>query len=368
MLKGDFTGEDFNQRGLAGAVRADQHRAFAPLHVQIQVAVDAAVAIGLMHALQRNNALTAALRLREIEAKHPPWRLGFFQPHNLVQRLLTALRLRRFGRHRTETVNEFFEVLDFLLLVLIGREGALVVGLSLLEIRAVVPSVMKQLALIDLVNRLDQTVHEVAVVGNHQHSTRIVLQVLLEPQQRHQVQMVRRLVKQEQIRFQYQEVRQMRPHHPAPAELTRRTQPVLLFVPQPAQHLLRLGLNLRMMQRFKLCLSLKIGRIIGGPRLLMAPQNCLQLGEPSPTPGRNIKRRLVPNRLRLLRKIPQSGVLIAVNRAGIRRVPLQYQRKKRRLARPVRPHQRHTLGIIDRHVRTREKSAVVKALGKFADR
>jgi hypothetical protein len=66
-------GEQFQQRGFAGAVRSDQHDALVALHLEINAVVNQFFAVAELDFLQRDDALAAALRLRKTEThrRHP---------------------------------------------------------------------------------------------------------------------------------------------------------------------------------------------------------------------------------------------------------------------------------------------------------
>jgi hypothetical protein len=51
-LDGDDAGEDLEQRGLAGAVGADEHDALAALGLEVEIAIDDVVAVGLLDVLE----------------------------------------------------------------------------------------------------------------------------------------------------------------------------------------------------------------------------------------------------------------------------------------------------------------------------
>src|SRR5439155_18776530 len=60
-------GEDFEQRGFAGAIRANEHDALAALGLKIQAAIDHVITISMVNPGESDDALTAPLRLRELE-------------------------------------------------------------------------------------------------------------------------------------------------------------------------------------------------------------------------------------------------------------------------------------------------------------
>jgi hypothetical protein len=67
LLERQQSGQDFQQRGFARAVRPDQHRALAALDHEVEVAVNHMIAIGLTDAFQFDDPLSAARRLGKTE-------------------------------------------------------------------------------------------------------------------------------------------------------------------------------------------------------------------------------------------------------------------------------------------------------------
>ncbi len=117
---------------------------------------------------------------------------------------------------RKRSMNSWWPSIS-LLLVPIGLDSLFVGFLALFEVGRVVAGVGNEFrgVRIDLDDGLDDGVHEVAVVGNHQDGAGVVEQVALEPEQREQVEVVGRLVEHEQVRLHDEELGEVGAHHPA---------------------------------------------------------------------------------------------------------------------------------------------------------
>jgi hypothetical protein len=201
-----------------------------------------------MNAIQRDRALPAARRRRNLETKRLARRQRFLNQLHALDLLELGHRLRRLGGDGTETVGEFLKRLDFLLLVFVGGELLLVAFLALAQVVGVIAGVSHQLALGDFMHLRHHLVHELSVVGNQKHRAGIILQIILQPEQREQVEVVRRLVEQQQIRFHHEQSRQPRAHDPAAAHFLRLPVKVRVAETEAAQHLFRLRLHLRIVQ------------------------------------------------------------------------------------------------------------------------
>ena len=166
-------------------------------------------------------SMPAALRLRELEIELAVVALGRLDLVHALDLLELALGLGGLGVLGAEAVDELHQAADFALLVFVGGQLLLLVGLALFEILVVVAAVADQPALADLDDAADKLVQELAVVRDDENRAGVALQILLEPEQRLEVEMVGRLVEQQQVRLLRQQPGQVRPHHPAAAHLAR---------------------------------------------------------------------------------------------------------------------------------------------------
>jgi hypothetical protein len=116
----DDAGEDLEQRRLAGAVRADEHRALAAFALEVEVLIDDVVAVGLLDMLELHHLEAGARRLGEAELDLLQVVFGLVDRDLFEAGDLLLLRLRA-GGHRSlgaEAVDERLQVGDLALLVL----------------------------------------------------------------------------------------------------------------------------------------------------------------------------------------------------------------------------------------------------------
>ncbi len=199
---------------------ADEHDALAALGLEVEVAVDDVVAVGLLDVFQRDDLQAGARRLREAEID-----LLEVLPRLLDGDFLEALDLflLRLGArsHRglgAEAVDEFLEVGDLALLVLEESGLLLATGVLFVEVVVVVAGVFVERAALELEDAVAECVQEFAVVRNDEQATRIARQVVLEPEQRFEIEVVRRLVEQEQRGLADEQAGEVRAHDPAAGE------------------------------------------------------------------------------------------------------------------------------------------------------
>ena len=192
-----------------------------------------AVALGDPLALRHDASARLGLGKAEVDA------LLFgrdLDPLDLLQFLDAALYLLRLGRLVAEAVDEGFQLLDAVLLVLVGRLQLraplvllqLVTGEAAgIEVQALVPQ------LGDLANA---DIQEIAVVRHQHERVRIGAEVLLQPVAGFQVEMVGRLVQQQQIGLFQQQLGERDAHLPAAGKLLGALLPLALRKPEPGEH------------------------------------------------------------------------------------------------------------------------------------
>ena len=257
-IDGDLAGEDLEQGGLAGAVGADEHDAVAALDGEVEVLVDALFAVGLADFGELDDFLVGARRLGEGELEGLARGAGFLDAFELFEELDAGLDLRGFGPDLAEAVDEFLVALDFLVLVSIGLDALLVGFFPLVEVGAVVSGVGNELRGIgiDLDDGLDDGVHEIAVVGDHEDGAGVVEQVALEPEQREQVEVVGGLVEHEQVRLHDEELGEVGAHDPAAGVFAGGLVEVVLLEAEAGEDLLGLGFELVAVEVGELVLGL----------------------------------------------------------------------------------------------------------------
>ena len=145
-----------------------------------------------------------------------------------------------------EAVDEFLDVFDFLLLVPVGLDVLLVAFFALVEVSAVVAGVRIEESgvWVDLDDRFDDRVHEIAVVRDHEDRARVIQEIALEPEEREEVEVVGWLVEHEEVRLHDEEAREMGAHDPAAGVFAGRFVEVIGFKAEAVEDFFRLGLEL----------------------------------------------------------------------------------------------------------------------------
>ena len=188
-------GENLHERGLAGAVGADECHVLAAVELEVDVAVDVLVAVGLGHALQADDHVAGARRVRELKVDVL---VALGQDDELLFDLLdladALLRLGGLGGLVAELVDEDLHVGDVTLLG--GTLGAhlLQVVLALLEVAAVVAGVGGHATVFECGDVVDAGVHEGAVVADDEDGAVVVGDKAAQPLDAFEVQVVGGLV------------------------------------------------------------------------------------------------------------------------------------------------------------------------------
>ena len=216
-------GEDLHERGLAGAVGADERHVLAAVELEVDVAVDVLVAVGLGYALQAHDHVAGARRVGELKVDVF---VALGQDDELLFDLLdladSLLGLGGLGGLVAELVDEDLHVGDVALLG--GTLGAhlLQVVLALLEVAAVVAGVGGHAAVLERGDVVDAGVHEGAVVADDEDGAVVAGDKAAQPLDAFEVQVVGGLVQQQQIRVAQEELGQRDAHLPAARELGAR--------------------------------------------------------------------------------------------------------------------------------------------------
>ena len=129
------------------------------------------VAVGHLNAFQYGCSLTAPLRLRNAESEwfaRSFWTIDFFHALDLFE---LALRLSGFRGDGPKAVGEFLEGVDFLLLVFPRRILDIEIALPLDHGLRVVALVMNELLGRNFVDVIDESIHELTIMGDEQKGT-----------------------------------------------------------------------------------------------------------------------------------------------------------------------------------------------------
>ena len=197
-VRSKHAGNHSQQRGLPRPVSAHHAPALAAPDRHAEPVVDDAVSVRLRNVLEHGNLIARPWRLAEIEPNDTPF-LGQLDLFDLLERLDTALDLRRFGGMGREALDEALLLGQHRLL---PRVRSFAIGFpdrALALVEVVVARIDRDLAAVDLRDLGDDAIHELAVVRRHEQRTGSRLQIGLEPDDRFDVEMVGRLVHQQDV-------------------------------------------------------------------------------------------------------------------------------------------------------------------------
>jgi hypothetical protein len=210
--------ERFQERRLAGSVRAEQSDAIAGEQIEVDSLKHGRAALVAERRVVEAKELARGdvdRRKRELE-RAVDVRGG--DPLHPLDRLDAALRLLRLRRLRAKAVDERLQMCDLPLLLRVG-------GLLLRELQRplgfelrVVAAVCAKLQSIDVHDRVDDGVEEVAIVRHQHQRSRIACEPVLEPQHGVEIEMVGRLVEQQQVGARRERLREIEAHPPSAGE------------------------------------------------------------------------------------------------------------------------------------------------------
>ena len=252
-------GEDLHERGLAGAVGADERHVLAAVELEVDVAVNVLVAVGLGYTFEAHDHVAGARRIGELKVDVL---VTLGQDDEFLFDLLDLadafLRLGGLGGLVAELVDEDLHVGDIALLS--GTLGAhlLQVVLALLEVAAVVAGVGGHATVFESGDVVDAGVHEGAVVADDEHGAVVVGDKAAQPLDAFEVQVVGGLVEQQQVGVAQEELSKCDAHLPAARELGARALKVGDLKAQAGQDLASVALELVAAQVLKAVLDLAV--------------------------------------------------------------------------------------------------------------
>src|SRR5207248_8319022 len=208
------------ERGLSGAVEADDRDAIAPQHLCGQIAIDRFLAVRLGQVLEPGDLAPAARRLGKAEADGGAL-LADLHDLFLLQQLDAALHLTRLRRLGAEALDEGLHLRPPARLLLRLRREALLLRRAQLEVALVVAGITAQALGLEGEDAVDLAVEEFAVVRNEEQRLARPAQEGVEPLQGGNVEVVGGLVEKEQFRILQEEPRKRGPHLPAAGERGR---------------------------------------------------------------------------------------------------------------------------------------------------
>ena len=253
------SGDDLHERGLAGAVGADERHVLAAVELEVDIAVDVFVAVGLGDALQAHDHIAGARWVRELKVDVL---VALGQDDELLFDLLdladALLSLGSLGGLVAELVNEDLHMGDVALLG--GALGAhlLQVVLALLEVAAVIAGVGGHATVFECGDVVDAGVHEGAVVADDEDGAVVVGDKAAQPLDAFEVQVVGGLVQQQQVGVAQEELGERDAHLPAARELGARAPKIGNLKAQAGQDLAGVALELVAAQVLKAVLDLAV--------------------------------------------------------------------------------------------------------------
>ena len=357
--------EQLQQRRLPRAVGSDQHRLLPPLRLKLQPAVHHQIAVGKVHVGERHHPLAGTLRLRKPKLTHRPFRglgrLDFLHPVDLLE---LALRLRRLACLGAEAVRKGLQRLDFPLLIFVG--GQLLFGTRILlpEVILVIATVPVEAASADLHNGTHELVEEFAVVRNDEDRTAIRAKVFLKPAQRFEIKMVGGFVEQQQVGFLHEQSGQVRAHHPAAAQGTRRPLEIGFAKGESLEDLFGARLELpAVVVRKHLKRGVVFRRVIGG-----CGKHLEGFRHPRGNGTGQLQDRLVAHRRALLRKVAVIRAALPNDVTGVGLLAPEDHREQGRLPGSVGADKADPVPAVELQGRLLKKDAAMKRFGDLGKR
>ena len=203
-----LAGDHAKQRGLAGAVRADDADDRAGRNLDAEIVDQQALAVALRHVLELDHAVAQAFGDRDEDLLRLVALLLLVRAQLIEARdtrLALGLTRLRVGAHPLELLLHGLDARGLLL----GLD--LQALLLLLQPRAVVALPRDAVAAIELENPLRRVVEKVAIVGNGDHGAGKFLQELLEPVDALGIEVVGRFVQQQHVGLRQQQAAQRHP-------------------------------------------------------------------------------------------------------------------------------------------------------------
>ena len=208
--------DHLHERRLAGAVWADERHVVASIELEVDVAVDVLVAIGLRYVLERDHHIARARRVGEVEVDVlVPLGKDDELAFDLLDLANALLGLCSLGGLVAKLVDKDLHMGDVALLGSAFGSHLLEIVLALLEIGAVVARVGRDTAVLKGGNVIHACVHERAVVADDQHGALVIRDESAQPLNAFEIQMVCGLVEQQKIGMAEKELGERDAHLPA---------------------------------------------------------------------------------------------------------------------------------------------------------
>ena len=214
--------DQFRKRRLAVPVRPQKRDPIIWIDAKIQLVEHRAPVVAGTYAFEREQGRGELLRIAQPERRHALGRHASDRLQ-LCDRLHAALRLARLRGLVAKAVHKRLHVLAMCVLLCARRVlHRQPLGPRAFE-RVVGAGVERELLVLQMQDRIDRGVQEIAVVADQNHRPRKALEKLLEPERPFEIEIVRGLVEQQQVGLREQHGRQRHPHPPPARELRTRT-------------------------------------------------------------------------------------------------------------------------------------------------
>ena len=211
-------GEQLRERGLALAVLPEQRDPVVLVDAEVEVAEHRPPVVADADVLEPDDRRRQLLRRREVEAGDVVLDHRGDRLHPL-ERLDPALRLPRLRRLGAEAVDEGLHVGARRVLLLLLRHLLLEPCPAGVVEGVVAALVERQLLPVQVQDRVDRPVQQVAVVADDEHGVRVAREEALEPDRALEVEVVGRLVEQQHVGPREEHRGQRHPHPPAAGEV-----------------------------------------------------------------------------------------------------------------------------------------------------
>ena len=173
-------------------------------------------------------------------------RLLFFRQLDaihLFEFLDPALHLLGLGRLITETIDEYFQLLDTLPLVSVCSFELLAPLSLLLFVLVVIAGVEVNALVPDLHDFADRHIQKVAVMRDKHKRVRIFGEIFFEPVASFEIEMIRRLIQKQQVRLLQQQLGKRDAHLPSAREFVSLPIPIVLTKSESSEHAAHLRLD-----------------------------------------------------------------------------------------------------------------------------
>ncbi len=214
----ETVGEEFRERGFALAVGAEKGDAVVLVDAQVKAAQDRLAAVADIGVFQADDRGRHLLGGREAESRDVILDDGRERLHPL-QRLDAGLGLTGLGRLGFEAVDEGLHVGAGGVLLLLFGDELFELGAARRVERVVGALVEVELLAVEMQNRADRAVQEVAVMADDEDGVGVACEEVLQPDRAFEIEIVGRLVEQQDVGPREEHRGERHAHPPAAGEV-----------------------------------------------------------------------------------------------------------------------------------------------------